>query len=251
MATVIKADGVGKIKKHLATLGLKDHMAEAHRVVRDARLRALQIVEDAREKIERRGEAAEREGYQRGYEVGRAEGEAAGREEAFGTATAQFLEEQKPLLAALDQMMGSFDDAKGELLDRARHDVLTFAVAVAERIVKRTVEIDRTVAVANAEEAIQCITADTDVVIHTHPNDMEVMRRFAEGEAALLVGRRHVRVVEDASVGVGGCVVASETTRVDATIRGQFRHATALLLAEGSSDFGASEAGEMSEDANG
>ncbi len=232
MGTVIKADGVGRIKKHLATLGLKDHMAEAQRVVHDARVHALEITEGAHSEIVKRGEDARRAGYERGFREGRSAGEESGHKESFATSKAEFLEQQKSLLGALDRLMGSFEDRKGALLDRARHDVLQFAVSLAERIVKRTVAVDRQVAVENATAALRQITDGSDVVIRVNPADMAAMRAFADADARKVSVRRHVALVEDEAVGAGGCLVESNATSIDATLEGQLRHARALLLPE-------------------
>lgn len=232
MGTVIKADGVGRIKKHLAPLGLKDHMAEAQRVVRDARAHALQVIEDARQEAVRCGKEARRKGHEQGFEEGRAAGETGGRLEAFDAAMVEFREQQAGLVSTLEAMMDAFEEHKRELLDRAQHDLLEFAVVVAECVVKRTAAVDRQVAVENAREAIRQITDDTDLVIRAHPVDMESLRRFSEQTAHRLTGRRHVSVLEDETIGVGGCIVESRSTRVDATVESQFRQAAELLLGE-------------------
>ncbi|MEE9296671.1 MAG: FliH/SctL family protein [Phycisphaerae bacterium] len=232
MGTVIKADGAGKIKKRLETLALKDHMAEAQRVVRRARSQAVQILADARQEIERRRTEAQRTGYQDGFAEGRAAGESIGREEAFAAAKAEFNDEQQPLLSALGEMVAAFDSAKEDLLDRARHDMLVLAVAIAERITKRTAAVDREAAVANSKEAMGLIAAGTDIVIRINPADRDRMSTYAAELGQSLARREHVTVVEDEVVGPGGCVVETAQTRIDATIEGQFREAAELVLGD-------------------
>ncbi len=230
MATVIKASGVGKIKKHLETLVLKDHMAEAQRIVHEARVRAARIIEDAQAHIQTSEREARRTGYEQGFAEGRAVGEASGHQEAFATAKVEFLARQEQLLGALEALMSSFEEQKEELIDRATSDVLLLAIAMAERITKRTAALDREVAVANARDAIRHTTAATDILIRINPVDAEAMRRFAGQLAAEPSRLQHVDVLEDAAVDPGGCIVESTRTRVDATIDGQFQQAVALFL---------------------
>jgi len=232
VATVIKAGTAGKIVKRFEHLALRDHMADARAVVVAAQQRASAIVAQAERDGERIRREAHQNGYREGFEEGRAAGERVGRDQAFAEARQEFGRQQQQAASMLRGALDGFDAAKGELLERARHDVLGLAIALAERIAKRTGEVDREAAVANAREALRCVGARTDLTIRVHAADLDSMKSLAAELAEGLGDRAHVRVVEDASIDPGGCVVEAPPARVDATLAGQFREAVDLLLGE-------------------
>lgn len=230
MGTVIKADGVGRIKKRLESFALKDHMAEAHRVVRESHAEASRIIEAAGAEVERLKAEARRQARDEGYAEGHEAGYAAGRAQALESAKAEFLARQETLLSALNAMMSGFEQSKDDLLDRARHDILELAVAVAERITRRTAVVDCLAAVENAKAAVLLVTDESDIVIRINAADREAMREYAACLAESFDRRRHIKIVEDPSIGPGGCLIETPSTRVDATIDWQLREAVTLFL---------------------
>ncbi len=72
MSTVIKAGQAGPVLKHLSTVDLADHLAEADAVVAQAKRRAAGIItrteHDAAETMQRVQASGYETGYARGYE---------------------------------------------------------------------------------------------------------------------------------------------------------------------------------------
>ncbi len=236
MGTVIKASGAGRIKRNLQTFALKDHMAEAHRVIADAHGRAEELMQEARKDAERMKQDARRLGYTNGYAMGLDKGREKGHEEAFKTAKANFIEQQQPLIGALQTVSDTFESRIDNLIDRARRDVLILAVAIAERVTKRVGILDTDAAAANAEAAIRSCVGESDLVIHVNPRDAENMRIYASKIVEQLAGKRHIRFAEDENIEPGGAIVESAATRVDATLATQFKHAAEILLGQGAFD---------------
>lgn len=232
MATVIKAGQTAKLLKFVKPLTLRDHMAEAHAVLRSARARADQTEAEAKVAAAAVEATARTEGYQKGFALGQTEGLEAGRREAFEQSQQEFRQEQGALVSSLSVMVESFERNKEELIDRGRHDVLGLAIEVAERITKRVGMDDSLAAVGNAEFAVRQIGSASDLVIRIHPRDVEAMRRYAGELAKDLKRPRHVTLEEDETIEPGGCVVETQDTRIDATLTEQLKQAAKLMLGE-------------------
>jgi len=101
----------------------------------------------------------------------------------------------------------------GEMLDRAERDLLVFAIAVAERITKRTGLLDRSVVVANAREAIRQIGLRTDLKARANPMDLDALRRYAAELSNELGAESHLELIEDPDIEPGGCIVSSPRPR--------------------------------------
>lgn len=230
MGTVIKAGSAPKLMKRFETLALKDHMAEAHEVVQSAYRYKAQVIAGAQVEGDEIRTEADRRGYEDGFTRGRREGEESGRKKAYADTKQEFRTEQAQLLSTVSALVTGLESMKEDLLDLAQRDLLVFAVAVAERITKRTGLLDRHVVVANAKEAIRQIGARTDLVARANPVDLDALRRYAAELSRELGEESHFQLIEDASIDPGGCVVSASISRVDATLSGQFEQAVAILL---------------------
>lgn len=232
MGTVIKAGSAAKLMKRFETLALKDHMAEAHAVVQSAHRHKARLIEGAQAEGDKIRTEADGRGYEDGFARGRREGEESGRKKAYADAKQGFLTEQAQLLSTVGALVAGLESMKENLMDQAQRDLLVFAVAVAERITKSTGLLDRQVVVANAKEAIRQIGARTDLVARANPVDLDALRKYAAELSSELGEESHFQLIEDANIEPGGCIVSSATSRVDATLSGQFEQAAAILLGD-------------------
>lgn len=228
MSTVIKAGQSFKIAQRLTTIDLADYLAEAERIMHGARVQARSIVVDARQDAAN----AEAQGRAEGEVRGRVEGFEAGQAAGLAEAGERFDRELGSLQAAMGAAIVEFEAAKRNLLIAARHDVLEFAVALARRVVKRVVEIDRTAAAASLEEALRLVSGQSDVTVRVNPLDGESLRRFAAELAVRTAACPHLTLVDDPQVSPGGCILSTPTTRVNADIESQLDQIVRLLLGD-------------------
>jgi flagellar assembly protein FliH len=235
MSTVIKQGKDGRALQRLVTFDLADHMAEAHKIVADARNEARHIVGQAKLESQRlRAEAQER-GQAEGFEKGYAEALAAGREQGLAEATERFNREHGQLAASMARVIESIEQEKQDLLIAANREVLEFAVALATKVTHRVARMDRQAALANVEQALRLVGKKTDLIVRVHPVDAETLGRFAEELADRTNDLGHLKVVEDESISPGGAVVSSgppDAAQVDASIETQLEQITTLLLGE-------------------
>lgn len=151
-------------------------------------------------------EAKIEEAYQRGLQQGREEAEV------------DFGDTQRAMLSACQQL----DTIRETLITNSRGEVLEFAMAIAERIVRISVrEQDRTV-VATIDEALQQAVKSDEFTIYLHPKDYETVSNKTEELIAGLSGLNNIVVKQDIAIEQGGVKIESENCTIDGTIATQF-----------------------------
>lgn len=230
MSTVIKPGQNVHLVNRLTTLDLADHLAEARKLVADARGEARDILAQARREAAVAFEAAKEKGHAAGFDQGRQAGLEAGLAQALEEARERFEGEIGHVRDTLTTLVTELEHRKRDLLIAARHDVLEFAVTLARRVARRVGELDRSAATANLEEALGLVSSKTDLTVRVNPLDGEAMRRFAEVQSQSLENLAHLRVVEDPEVTPGGCKVSTAATQIDAGIDTQMDEIVRLLL---------------------
>lgn len=160
--------------------------------------------------------------YQHGVTVGR--------EEAMRELRAEhdraMIEEQH----RIDTLMISLQEQVTALKTRLEQDAFRFALAVAERIVKREVALDSDVTVRQIREAIQRVVGVESVKLRVHPLDEEILRK---NRAHVLQGADSIRdlVIEpDEKIERGGCIIESAAGNVDARLATQLKQIESALF---------------------
>jgi flagellar assembly protein FliH len=160
--------------------------------------------------------AIEREARDRGFAAGEREGREAARVRADA------------LAARMAQTIDAIAALRTGLLRRSEQDVVRLAIAIAERIIHREVQLDREVILVAARAAIARLGAAAVVTVHVNPDDLAAMAPRLEIQGA----NGPIRLEADAAVPPGGCVVASTLGDVDATIEAQIQELRAALLTD-------------------
>lgn len=229
MSTVIKAGEAGSIVKHLSTVDLADHLAEARSVVDAARHKAAKIIAEAESQAKLAIIEAREAGHKEGREKGHSEGVEAGRIEAHDEAIRRFDREQGHLVSALRGAVAEINSIKEDLRIAAERDLLDFAVLLAEKLTFAIGRLHRESAVENLRRALRLVESRRDVIIRVHPDDAESAGKFADDVLRQVDKSRVVGVVSDDSLSPGGCKVESGPTLVDATLETQLDEIVALL----------------------
>jgi flagellar assembly protein FliH len=162
------------------------------------------------------------EAYQRGV----ADGRRAAEEEV---ARMQQTEEQARN-QHMDTLALSFRTQLEALLGRIETDALRFALAVAERIVKREVRIDKEVVVRQIREAVKRVVGIDSIKIRVNPEDESIVRHHRSTILGSLESVREVLIEADASLDRGGCIIESAAGNVDARFETQMRQVEAALF---------------------
>jgi flagellar assembly protein FliH len=157
---------------------------------------------------------AERDAYARGI----ADGERQAR-------TARIAEADRRLV----ELAGALADVEARrtrLVRGAERDLVTLAMAIARRVLCRELAVDQHAILAIAHAALDKLADRATASIHLHPDDVQALQERGVSELAA------VRLVADATVVRGGCMVRSQMELIDAGVDAQLDELSAAFLSE-------------------
>ena len=158
------------------------------------------------------------EGWQAGFEAGRAEATARARE----ALDAELAVIRQQAAVVLDRLARTIDDLAASEAQAAEGFARTAAgaaVALAEAILGRALADEVLGATAAAERALAALGEPAGAILRLHPDDVALL-----GDTGAAV-----RVVADPSLGRGDAVAESDDRTVDARIATALRRALAVL----------------------
>jgi len=163
-----------------------------------------------------RVDAVEQEAFAKGY----AQGERAGLEAAATRGQA--------MLHRLGETLQELTALRAEMIQRSERQVVQLAMAIAERMIRREISLDRSLLCAMARVALDRLGERTSATIRLHPDEYATVaqERIAEWES------EQVRVVADPVVNRGGCLVQSDFGIMDVDVAAQFRELSRTLFEE-------------------
>ncbi len=161
--------------------------------------------------------AIERDAFSQGYAAGERSGAEAGAQRADALV--------RRLSATLDELA----NLRRTIASQAEHDLVRLALAVARRVVHREIQLDAQLVAALAHVALDRLDAGRGpALLKMHPEDIARLRDTTTAEWA----QSAIRLIPDASVARGGCVVETAHGRVDATVDTQIAEIAHALLGE-------------------
>jgi flagellar biosynthesis/type III secretory pathway protein FliH len=187
----------------------------AEELVKDAGSRAKTLVEEAIAQAGAVTEVARNSGFEAGREAGR-------------NAADQEMNEM------LVTMRGLIDMARAErhkIIQAAEPEIVKLAMGIAERVVHKQVTLDRDVVVEMTKAAIARLLEREVVTVRVNPADLERIREHRD-EMLAMGDVKHMRIIEDQRVDLGGVVVETDSGAVDAKIATQLEEARRILHIE-------------------
>ena len=159
------------------------------------------------------------------------EAQALGRQEGLAQAEERFEDTSRALAQALEDV----SRLRESLAQSGSQDMLRLVMAVAEQIVRRTIEVDPNVVLTTVENALQASVRSDSYRVSINPEDLEVVNAQKPLFIASISGLQNLSFDADASISRGGCRIDSELGDVDATIESQLdaiRQALATAITE-------------------
>lgn len=158
--------------------------------------------------------AARQAGYQDGYRDGLVA------LEGFKQSYAQ------QITAQMAQLSSAYRGQLDELEQVLAGHVAEVAMALARQVVRSELATRPELIAQVAQEALAVtLVSAQQIAVHLHPDDLAVVHAHA-GEA---MAERGARLVADASLTRGGCVVESEVGVVDASVEARWERASASM----------------------
>lgn len=177
---------------------------------------AVNLFPEADIDAERRLEEVYSEGLRRGFEAGKAEYEAAVAESA------------QALRGAAEAMR----EARETFLASLEPQVLELVEAVTARILHHEASVNPAVVQETVRTALRSISEREHLTVLLNPRDLRAIREQQIDCLDGLEGLGSVELVADESVGIGGCVVESDTVRVDARLEKQLERILGKLVGQ-------------------
>jgi len=165
--------------------------AEAARLVAEAQARAAEIERAARER---------------------------GRADAQAKAQTELNLAVEDLRAKLAASLDELDGLRAGMAAHAEQDLVRLALEIAKKIVHREVKVDHEVALTLARVALARLHSRATATVRLHPDDYAYVCANRER----LGSEGAVEIIQDRSMGPGGCVVQSELGEIDGRIEQQF-----------------------------
>lgn len=163
---------------------------------------------------ERRAAAAE--GFAEGFRKGLAEG------------TREALDRLSDVLEQASSLLLETRRARENAVRDLEPEIISLACSIAERIIKKAVEMDPETVVRVARHVLESAELQAPLTLKVNPQDLEILRGRVE-ELKNLVGGQ-VELSTDECVSRGGCVVESQGGSIDGTLLTQLENIKKQLL---------------------
>jgi len=211
-------------------LDLGDLDRQAKRIVESAREKAQAVLDDAQREAQQMIEQADAIGHEQGFQRGKEEG----REQGMREGREQVIAELKPQLEQLCQSwtdaLSHWETKRNEMLLAAREDVLAFAVAMGEKIVFRTLEVDCSIIEDQLAEALSLLSQPSSVMISINPQDRTLVEEVLPDLLRNASQCKQAIIRDDEAITRGGCVLSTAGGAVDATIETQLDRIVEAIL---------------------
>jgi len=188
-----------------------------------ARRQSQEILQNAQQEAEQIRRTTLEESRRAGFEQGSREADAEIQRRAAELAEQRVEEQLRTALPAIKQVGDSLDRERDRWLAEWEAGVIQLCVAIAEKLVRRTIEVDPQVSLDMIREALQLVTGSSQLQIRLNPKDKQQLADFSGSVAGVLSGMDNVSFIADETVSPGGCLLENEQGTVDARLETQLR----------------------------
>ncbi|MFO7760987.1 MAG: FliH/SctL family protein [Thermodesulfobacteriota bacterium] len=165
----------------------------------------LSRVREELERIRAEQKDLKNKAYEEGLASGQEEGRRKGREE--------YAEK----IDSITLLINELGEIPKKLVNEYEAEILELIKVMAERLVQQEISQDKPVIREILNSALEYIVESTTVSVKMNRADIERLNSSSE-QGELLFGKRRVKLVEDNSISVGGCLVETSSGEVDATL---------------------------------
>ena len=204
-------------------LGAAQH--KASEVLNKARDQAANIVQMAETETKRKLEEAETQ-KQQVFEEARQQGAALGHQEGYQ----QGQHDIYGMVVNLEAIADATFDLKKEIILSAEQEILQLSILVAERILKKQLEIKPEMVNEIIKAAINELKDKEEIKIIINPALKEQLYNVSEELKTAIKGLKTIKIVEDKTIHPDSAIVESPESRIDARIETQVAKITEELM---------------------
>lgn len=249
---VLKRDMLGSVELPArgGTVGVRvpdlvQRSEEAHAALAAEGERARQAAEQERARII---EGAQAEGHEQGRAAGFAAGHAEGLEAGRAEAERAHAERLGQIAGAWEAALTVFEGERGRITSSAREDLLRLALALGERITRRSISLETDAAVSLLDAALAEVRDASRLTVRVGARDAPAIGRRLSELAGRIGDGEHAHLIVDEGFGPGDVVVESAAGAVvDARVSTQLQRVAEALLPGEPVDFASPEEAEPEE----
>lgn len=188
--------------------------AEAQKIIDDAKAEAERIIANAN---------AEQEAIKiQARETGKAEGHADG----FKAGE----EEQNRLVERIHKIIESIMTRREEILKETESQIVELVLIMTRKVVKVLTDTQKTVIANNVLAALNKVKTRGNVTLRVNMEDAKITTANLNEFTKRVENVQAITVVEDSTVGKGGCIVETDFGEIDATIQHQLQELEAKII---------------------
>jgi flagellar assembly protein FliH len=215
-------------------LDLGDLRRQGQALREHAHREADAIIAAARAERDRLIADAAQTGLAQGLEQGRAQG----RREGLEAGRAEALREAGPRLRALEsawaQALDEFSRARDRLHAEAGRELVTLALEIARRVIRRSLEADPSLVEEQVRAVLAQVARPARVVLWVHPDDGALVRAALPKVAGALGAGTGLELRADAALERGSCRLTTPSGGcIDASIGVQIDRIAGMLVPAG------------------
>lgn len=139
-------------------------------------------------------------------------------QEARASASAELAAALEPLRTQLARTIEEVSEVREQIASYAERELVQLAIEIARKIVRREVRVDRDIVISLARVALARMHNRALAIVHLHPDDYQ----YVHSHRDRLGTANTVKLIEDASVSRGGCLIETDLGDVDARLEHQF-----------------------------
>ncbi|MCL4533640.1 MAG: FliH/SctL family protein [Bacteroidetes bacterium] len=194
------------ITRGLATVsGAQAQMLASMPQVEDVRGKAEAEAESTLEQARREAEEIHARAYEKGYQKGRADGLASAKTEALAD------------VRRISELARNAAVDIAAIYRSSEEGIVELALSIAEKVVHKRLAEDRTLVLSMVKGAMEQLDATHVLRVRVNPEDLAYLQPYwDEGQAS--TGGRNIELAADPHVQVGGCVIDTSSSVVDAQI---------------------------------
>ena len=160
------------------------------------------LLAELRAETQKAVEQAFQEGHQRGVEAGRRE----------------FLDSTAKAAEMLEQAARAMAEARDQFLNTLEPQILDLVILVCRKVLAREVTCSEDLLRNTVRRALTKLADQQKLVVRVHPDDHEALHKHRVALLEEFRGVEELKVLPDAEVTAGGCIVESPTLQVDARL---------------------------------
>jgi flagellar assembly protein FliH len=161
------------------------------------------------------------------YEEGYNEGFALGQNKAYAEKREELTKNNTSLRSIIELLTEPLKDIDDEIVKQ----LAELSMLVAKQVVRRELHSEQGEIVGIVREAMTALPASTrKIILNIHPDDAGLIRNaFSLGQDVDSEEQRW-KIVEDPMITRGGCKIASQNSRIDATVEARLSRVIITLL---------------------